>query len=175
MPTKPLIERRKLKKFSRWLSQNGAEVLPAIRKREVLRFQFLHPDRKNISTGIVYQDMSVNQPYVNEVYDNYAQNKPWRSGPQTPRNSATSKMDKMLLFARDGPQCFYCGVEFELAQMTVEHVLSRAAGGSNRIENKTLSCTECNGEAGHLSVAAKVRLRDKKRGYYEASHSDVQE
>ena len=78
------------------------------------------------------------------------------------------------LVERDGSFCWYCAREFldalniELPledRLTIEEVCPRQVGGPVHIKNQVLACHRCNHEAGSLSVAEKVVLRDRKRGY----------
>lgn len=87
------------------------------------------------------------------------------AGRAPPRpNEKKRKRLRAQLLKRDGRECFYCGEEagFDVVP-TIEHLLSRAHGGPDTLENTTLSCKPCNEEAGDLSVIDKVRLREKKR------------
>lgn len=68
----------------------------------------------------------------------------------------------LQLKARDGEDCFYCGNKLG-TDITVEHLLSKAHRGSNRLENLALAHNKCNSKAGSLSLAEKVELRDRLR------------
>ena len=46
------------------------------------------------------------------------------------------------LLEKHGRKCFYCGKT--VSDFEVEHMTPKARGGSNRIDNLTLSCHECN-------------------------------
>ena len=47
-------------------------------------------------------------------------------------------------------KCFYCGQT--VSGFEVEHMLPKARGGSNRIDNLTLSCHDCNEKKGTLTA-----------------------
>jgi len=49
-----------------------------------------------------------------------------------------------LLTLRDKCACAYCGGTFPHAQLTIDHVIPRAKGGSHRWENLVGSCAACN-------------------------------
>lgn len=67
---------------------------------------------------------------------------------------------KQAIARRDGPTCFYCGrPRRNPLVMTVEHLLPRALGGGNDIENLRLADPLCNKLAGRLGIAAKHDLR----------------
>jgi len=54
---------------------------------------------------------------------------------------------RRLLFEIDGPHCVYCYKQFETYQVpdvTIDHVVPRKFGGSNRLHNLVLSCENCN-------------------------------
>ena len=46
------------------------------------------------------------------------------------------------LLEKHGRKCFYCGKS--VSKFEVEHMIPKTRGGSNRIDNLTLSCHECN-------------------------------
>lgn len=71
---------------------------------------------------------------------------------------------KKFIAIRDGKMCWYCGIVLPKDKLTIEHLLSVAHGGSHHMSNLVLACEPCNLEAGTLSVASKVKLRDQKRG-----------
>ena len=63
------------------------------------------------------------------------------------------------LIARDGRNCFWCGVETSDRQLlwngqqnplalTVDHVLELYRGGTNAMENLVISCGSCNWKRG---------------------------
>lgn len=70
---------------------------------------------------------------------------------------------KRLIAIRDGRECFYCGVQKQKDQLTIEHMLAVIDGGSHDIKNLVLTCMPCNLEAGTLSVADKFKMRERKR------------
>lgn len=43
-------------------------------------------------------------------------------------------------------RCAYCGLELELGKGDLDHLISAARGGSNRLSNRVLSCKPCNAE-----------------------------
>mgnify|MGYP000005565171 CR=1 FL=1 len=62
---------------------------------------------------------------------------------------------------RDGDLCFYCLNEMTREEMTREHLLASHTGGSDRNENLVLAHARCNKAVGHLSIAEKVRVRER--------------
>lgn len=58
-----------------------------------------------------------------------------------------------FLFNRDGSLCCWCGLEMAFGGnpncdrfATIEHVVRRADGGSNNVDNLKLACRRCNNE-----------------------------
>lgn len=64
--------------------------------------------------------------------------------PRLPRRRRNRKVD--LLAARDGRFCQHCHTTENL---TVDHVIAKSRGGSNRLENLQLLCFTCNGAKGN--------------------------
>lgn len=62
-------------------------------------------------------------------------------------------MQREAIFARDGHRCVYCGAEFPVAQLTVDHVQPRARGGDGSGGNLVTACGPCNVRKGHRRVA----------------------
>lgn len=60
------------------------------------------------------------------------------------------------VFARDGFTCRYCGAQAgqDDVELVVDHVVSVAEGGDNRIDNLATSCRKCNGGKGARSLKA---------------------
>lgn len=54
------------------------------------------------------------------------------------------------LLEKHGRKCFYCGKT--VSGFEVEHMLPKSRGGSNRIDNLTLSCHNCNEKKGTLTA-----------------------
>jgi 5-methylcytosine-specific restriction endonuclease McrA len=58
------------------------------------------------------------------------------------------KLNRRNLFARDRNQCQYCGRSFPTADLSIDHVLPRMAGGGDSWENLVCSCIRCNARKG---------------------------
>ena len=54
------------------------------------------------------------------------------------------------LLEKHSRKCFYC--DKEVSTFEVEHMIPKARGGSNRIDNLTLSCHKCNQKKGTLTA-----------------------
>lgn len=57
------------------------------------------------------------------------------------------------VFARDGHQCVYCGGEFPVEQLSVDHVQPRVKGGDRSGGNLVTACEACNTRKGHRGLA----------------------
>lgn len=51
---------------------------------------------------------------------------------------------RFRVLARDGFACVYCGATGKTHQLVVDHVVPRARGGSNEVDNLRTACVECN-------------------------------
>lgn len=62
------------------------------------------------------------------------------------------------LWRMDSLWCGYCAYKFNLAKgdlPTIDHIIPKALGGSNYIENLTPSCKKCNDAKGMLLINVK--------------------
>lgn len=53
-------------------------------------------------------------------------------------------------------RCCYCGCELTLENSTFDHVIPRAEGGQNTLDNKVISCEPCNSEFADAPPKQKV-------------------
>ena len=158
MQNKP-IKASKLPKFKNWLIRNAVEILEPTNPYEIIRFKC------SLGTGVIYQGkkgLSVNDKFVEEAYNCYANTLAWEGKGKSPKRKNTPTMKKALI-KRDGNECFYCGLEFDVIKLTQEHLLSLSHNGPNRIENKVLACKPCNNLAGNLILVEKILLREQMR------------
>lgn len=64
------------------------------------------------------------------------------------------------IFKRDHSTCQYCGSRPGSAELTIDHVLPRAQGGTSRWDNCVLACVECNSrKANRTPEQAGMKLR----------------
>ena len=59
------------------------------------------------------------------------------------------------LLEKHGRKCFYCGKT--VSDFEVEHMLPKSRGGSNRIDNLTLSCHDCNQKKDTMTAEEFIR------------------
>lgn len=68
-------------------------------------------------------------------------------------NQQTKRRRVRQLIRRDGEECCYCGVSLTPGTRTIDHVIPRSLGGSNKIDNLVLACSPCNEEKGGVHSA----------------------
>lgn len=58
-----------------------------------------------------------------------------------------------LVLARDGRRCVYCGrAPADEVFLVMDHVVPRAAGGADALENLVTACDDCNSGKGAKSI-----------------------
>ena len=76
-------------------------------------------------------------------------------------------LTKRNIFRRDNHRCQYCGRT--TSDLTADHVMPRALGGTETWENLVCACTECNSRKGDKLVhqcGLKLLRRPKKPHYF---------
>jgi 5-methylcytosine-specific restriction endonuclease McrA len=75
---------------------------------------------------------------------------------------STVTFSRRNIFKRDHTTCQYCGRRPGTTELTIDHVLPRAQGGTSTWENCVLACTECNArKANRTPEQANMRLKTK--------------
>lgn len=59
---------------------------------------------------------------------------------------------KRQLVTMIGLRCEYCFKNFDMRDLTVDHIYYRYGGGANRIDNLALSCERCNKRKGSSGI-----------------------
>lgn len=147
-----------LAKYKEYIEKRGAVVLESNNPFEVIRFNIYG------ELNIVYRNKYDQLTYVGTEAERSVRfwdtNKNW-TPPNRKRQQLTSR--KLKLAKRDGLKCFFCGEPHtDTSDLTIEHLLSFKHGGTDNINNLALACEPCNREAGHKSLAEKIKLRDQK-------------
>jgi len=62
------------------------------------------------------------------------------------------RFKRRVLLKRDGPICWLCLKELKPSEITLDHVIPRKSGGSNKTENLRLACLDCNGKRANKSL-----------------------
>lgn len=153
--------------FERFITDRGGEVLAPTNPYELIRF------KTATATAIIYTKASGRITFhggSKSAWEAFLKGSSWTAGNKTKRKKGGASVVIRSLIRRDGCLCFYCGTEVQDEDASVEHVVPLNAGGTDHMANKVLAHKRCNGEAGHLSVINKVRLREAKhRELLEAS------
>ncbi len=77
---------------------------------------------------------------------------------RVPVNAVT--FSRRNVFKRDRFTCQYCGCQPGSNDLTIDHVIPRAQGGTSTWENCVLACVDCNGaKADRTPLQAGMRLR----------------
>ncbi len=72
----------------------------------------------------------------------------------------TVPFSRRNIYKRDKYTCQYCGEQPSVEELTIDHVLPRAQGGTSTWENCVLACVECNKrKADRTPQQACMRLR----------------
>jgi 5-methylcytosine-specific restriction endonuclease McrA len=58
---------------------------------------------------------------------------------------------RAAILRRDGDRCHFCGQRLLAAECTIEHLIPRSRGGSDRLDNQALSCRSCNQLKGQMT------------------------
>lgn len=155
------IEGEELEQFKAWLTEAGCQVLAPAGPDEVLRYKAPR------GICIIRRSKSGKQSCVGTepgaALGAFRAGNPWKP-PKRQIVEAPSKRPALVraVVERDGRGCWYCGCSIETG-WTIEHLLAVRHGGPTRAANVVLACLPCNTEAGDLSVAEKVLLREEKR------------
>ncbi len=68
---------------------------------------------------------------------------------RAPRMGASDRRrKKRSLLKRYGSTCYYCEGRFNPDDLTLDHVIPRMRGGSNKLSNLVLACEPCNRDKG---------------------------
>ncbi|NNE43274.1 MAG: HNH endonuclease [Gemmatimonadetes bacterium] len=70
---------------------------------------------------------------------------------KVPRRSVA--FNRKNLFVRDQNRCQYCRRRLETRELTIDHVVPRAQGGTSTWENCVLACVPCNRRKAHRTPA----------------------
>jgi len=72
------------------------------------------------------------------------------------------KYSRQNVFTRDGCKCGYCGKQFKLKELTVDHIIPRAQGGMTTWDNVIACCFNCNqSKADRTPQQAGLKLKYK--------------
>ncbi|AWJ93263.1 HNH endonuclease (plasmid) [Azospirillum baldaniorum] len=150
--------RKHFPKFKDFLVSRGSEVLAPSNAFEVARFTTPQ------GIGVVYRNgkgqVSSWQGGADEAFAAFRAGASWSVGARKAKGKGKVRHQINALLSRDGDGCFFCGRPLG-DDITVEHLVPAVHGGPNHISNLVLAHAACNQSVGHLSVAEKVRARDR--------------
>jgi len=63
-------------------------------------------------------------------------------------NPSRREITKNTLIERQGSKCLYCGTSLGWDNTEIDHIVSRATGGSSRVSNLAAVCRPCNADKG---------------------------
>lgn len=63
------------------------------------------------------------------------------------------QFNRRTIFARDDGRCQYCGKRHPMSELSLDHIIPRAAGGPTTWENVVCACTGCNKRKGGRTPA----------------------
>lgn len=93
-------------------------------------------------------------------FDMQALENPEISGIEYQQGTLTGYEVREYLLAKWGRKCAYC--DAGQVPLQVEHIHSRARGGTNRVSNLTLACAPCNTTKGTLPIAVFLAADPKR-------------
>lgn len=170
--------------FVAFLAANGCEVGTPTNPYEVVRYRAYWQGSARPITHIVYAKetglltwMGGSQAHYRAFLDGSALvgvTPPFVSqfeGPQAKANeqrlprqkkSKSKAPTRAALLARDGDECWFCGVEMG-DDCTIEHLIAKAKGGNNSLANYALAHRQCNADAADLPLVEKIAMRARLR------------
>ena len=164
--------------FAAWLVKMGAQVGTPTNAYEVIRYRAYSSGGQRAETHIVYAKESGRLTFTGKSQAHYEaflrgeavagmfvsklDGAPNPSTPKAPDAPSLSAKRRNKLLARDGDCCWFCGVAMG-DDVTIEHLVAKAKGGTNHLENFALAHRACNALAGDKPLIEKIALRARLR------------
>lgn len=145
-----------IRKFIKWLTDRGAEILPATNEYELIRF-------KAREVGVLYKSGKTSNNYTQHTIECFKKNKAWWGKPKQVGRKSNYQKEKRHILERDGKACFYCGELMKVKDISLEHLIPLSMGGKNELSNMVLCHESCNNEVGNMPIYKKVDFAIKKR------------
>ncbi len=171
--------------FLAYLAGQGCEVGKPSNPYEVVRYRAYAPGGKKPATQIVYakengllnwqgatqghyRTFLAGGPLVGQmppIASQFEGRQPAPRGFAPEPTVPVSKQAKVRakLRTRDGDDCWFCG-EVMGFDCTIEHLVPRSKGGSDKLDNYALAHAKCNHDAANKPLVAKIAMRAKLRG-----------
>lgn len=149
-------------RFEAWLVSRGAEVLERTNEWEVARFTTA------VGIAVVHADKKGNVTSwgngSRDAFMAYRTSESWRATKRPTSHGGKWKRERIeAVLKRDGDTCCFCGLPMPDEDMTLEHFVPAATGGSNHTANLMLAHGACNREAARLPARQKIELIIRKR------------
>ncbi len=150
-------------KFKKYLENCGGQILQETNEYEVIRVE------TDKGVQVLYRKQSGLLTWPKELIKAWMAYKSggklhWKANTKRKVKRTKASVVERTLRARDGDNCWFCGLPFRNGEKaTVEHLLNISNGGNNHINNLVLAHQKCNQLARNSSIAEKVLLREKLR------------
>lgn len=171
----------KLADFAAWLAANGAEIGIPTNPYEVIRYKAYAANGNKAATHIVYAKETGLLTFTGASREHYIQfanssqmhptadcnpfHVPKAVQRQVKKDAGTKSggdVKRSKLLARDGDECWFCGLPMA-DDCTIEHLVPKSKGGGNRMDNYALAHGACNRQAADLPLVKKIELRASMR------------
>lgn len=168
--------------FATFLAANGAEVCIPTNAYEVIRYRAYHGQSAKPLTHIVYAKENGLLNFQGGSRDHYLAFLAGERLPQLskraaaaqaakPKEPSLSAKQRAKLIARDGDECWFCGLSMG-ADVTIEHLVPKSKGGGNQLANYALAHAACNQAAADKPLVAKIEIRTKLRAGHQSTASE---
>ena len=163
--------------FAAWLAKSGAEIGIPCNPYEVIRYR-AHDGGHRAATHIVYRRENGSLTWTGKSQSHYIQFMTgaamWPDKPRDPNapflityptaaaKKAMGTITREKLLARDGDECWFCGLPMG-EDCTIEHLVPKAKGGRNMAANYALAHRRCNNDAADLPLVKKIEMRAQMR------------
>lgn len=71
-----------------------------------------------------------------------------------PRTAASRRRRRQLMLDIQGGRCFWCPSKLTFATATLDELVPRSCGGTQRLGNVVVACEPCNQRRGAISASA---------------------
>jgi 5-methylcytosine-specific restriction endonuclease McrA len=75
-------------------------------------------------------------------------------------------LKRNLIFERDDFRCVYCGEQFPVDELSLDHVEPRVRGGDRSEGNLVTACKACNTLKGHHRLSAFLHTNPQARQHF---------
>jgi len=163
--------RHHMTKFMAWLNANGAEIGQPTNPYEVIRYRAYWRNTHRAGVHIIYAKENGLLTWTGGSLGHFraflagepmdgAAKVPAIAKPADVESEAAKRRRKLL--ARDGADCWFCGLALG-SDATIEHLVPKSKGGGNRLDNYALAHSACNQAAADKPLVEKIALRESLR------------